>query len=84
MSQAYQPQDSMNLWWLGDAHAPQRIGTLSLQDQRRKVALTYDPAWMASPQGFALSEDLPLQVGLMLPEARDTAAGAVDDARPDQ
>ncbi len=84
MSQAYQPQDSMNLWWLGDAHAPQRIGTLSLQDQRRKVALTYDPAWMASPKGFALSEDLPLQVGLMLPEARDTAAGAVDDARPDQ
>lgn len=84
MSQAYQPQDSMNLWWLGDAHAPQRIGTLSLQDQRRKVALTYDPAWMASPKGFALSEDLPLQVGLMLPEARDTAAGAVNDARPDQ
>jgi serine/threonine-protein kinase HipA len=84
VSQAYQPQDSMNLWWLGDAHAPQRIGTLSLQDQRRKVALTYDPAWMASPKGFALSEDLPLQVGLMLPEARDTAAGAVDDARPDQ
>jgi serine/threonine-protein kinase HipA len=74
----------MNLWWLGDAHAPQRIGTLSLQDQRRKVALTYDPAWMASPKGFALSEDLPLQVGLMLPEARDTAAGAMDDARPDQ
>jgi len=69
---------------LGDPHAPQRIGTLSLQDQRRKVALTYDPAWMASPKGFALSEDLPLQVGLMLPEARDTAAGAVDDARPDQ
>ena len=84
MSQAYQPQDSMNLWWLGDPHAPQRIGILSLQDQRRKVALTYDPAWMASPKGFALSEDLPLQVGLMLPEARDTAAGAVDDARPDQ
>jgi len=84
VSQAYQPQDSMNLWWLGDPHAPQRIGTLSLQDQRRKVALTYDPAWMASPKGFALSEDLPLQVGLMLPEARDTAAGAVDDARPDQ
>lgn len=84
MSQAYQPQDSMNLWWLGDPHAPQRIGTLSLQDQRRKVALTYDPAWIASPQGFALSEDLPLRLGLMLPAERDTAAGAVDDARPDQ
>lgn len=84
MSQAYEPQDSMSLWWLGDPHAPQRIGTLSLQDQRRKVALTYDPAWLSSPQGFALSEDLPLRTGLMLPAERDTAAGAVDDARPDQ
>ena len=84
MSQAYEPQDSMSLWWLGDPHAPQRIGTLSLQDQRRKVALTYDPTWLSSPQGFALSEDLPLRLGLMLPAERDTAAGAVDDARPDQ
>jgi serine/threonine-protein kinase HipA len=57
---------------------------LSLQDQRRKVALTYDPVWIASPKGFALSEDLPLRLGLMLPAERDTAAGAVDDARPDQ
>ena len=84
MSQAYEPQDSMSLWWLGDPHAPQRIGTLSLQDQRRKVALTYDPTWLSSPQGFALSEDLPLRTGLKLPAERDTAAGAVDDARPDQ
>jgi serine/threonine-protein kinase HipA len=74
----------MSLWWLGDPHAPQRIGTLSLQDQRRKVALTYDPTWLSSPQGFALSEDLPLRLVLMLPAERDTAAGAVDDARPNQ
>lgn len=84
MSSAYQPQDNMSLWWLADPLRPQRIGTLSLQDQRRKVALSYDPAWIASPQGFALSEDLPLQTGLMLPAERDAAAGAVDDARPDQ
>lgn len=64
MSHPYQVQDSMSLWWLADPRAPQRIGTLSLQDQRRKVALSYDPAWIASPQGFALSEDLPLQMGL--------------------
>ena len=81
---SYEPQDSMSLWWLGDAASPQRIGTLSLQDQRRKVALSYEPEWMASPQGFALSEDLPLQRGLYIPAERDTAAGAVDDARPDQ
>jgi serine/threonine-protein kinase HipA len=74
----------MSLWWLADVQAPKRIGTLSLQDQRRKVALSYDPAWITSAQGFALSEDLPLQAGLMLPAERDTAVGAVDDARPDQ
>jgi serine/threonine-protein kinase HipA len=84
VSQAYEPQDGMSLWWLGDPHAPERIGTLSLQDQRRKVALTYDPTWLSSPQGFALSEDLPLRTGLILPTERDTAAGAADDARPDQ
>ena len=84
MNSPYQAQDSMSLWWLADVQVPKRIGTLSLQDQRRKVALSYDPAWMASAQGFALSEDLPLQAGLMLPAERDTAVGAVDDARPDQ
>lgn len=84
MSQNYQPQDSMSLWWLADVQVPKRIGTLSLQDQRRKVALSYDPGWIASAQGFALSEDLPLYTGLMLPAERDTAAGALDDARPDQ
>ena len=79
---SYAPQDSMSLWWLADAKSPQRIGTLSLQDQRRKVALSYDPEWIASPLGFALSEDLPLQPGLYMPDMRDTAVGAVDDARP--
>ena len=74
----------MSLWWLADPLAPQRIGTLSLQDSRRKVGLSYDPAWMASAHGFALSEDLPLQPGVQLPAERDSAAGAVDDARPDQ
>ena len=82
MNPPYQPQDSMSLWWLADPAAPQRIGTLSLQDNRRKVALSYDPAWIAI--GFALSEDLPLHAGLQMPAERDTAAGAVDDARPDQ
>lgn len=84
MNRPYQAQDSMSLWWLGDPVAPVRIGTLSLQDQRRKVGLIYDPAWLAAPPGFALSEDLPLHAGLKIPAERDTAAGAVDDARPDQ
>jgi serine/threonine-protein kinase HipA len=84
VNRPYQPQDDMSLWWLGDPVTPVRIGTVNLQDQRRKVALRYDPAWLLSPMGFALSEDLPLQAAWMLPAVRDTAVGAVDDARPDQ
>jgi serine/threonine-protein kinase HipA len=74
----------MALWWLADVSKPLRVGTLSLQDQRRKVGLTYAAEWVASPQGFALSADLPLHTGLMLPAEQATAVGAVDDARPDQ
>ena len=74
MSASYEPQDSMSLWWLGQPAQPVRIGTLSLQDRRRKLALSDDAAWMDAPYGFALSEDLPLQTGLMLPAERDTAA----------
>jgi serine/threonine-protein kinase HipA len=45
--------------------------------------LRYAAAWAA--QGFALSEDLPLLADHeFLPYERDTAAGAVDDARPDR
>jgi serine/threonine-protein kinase HipA len=84
MKQPYQPQDHMSLWWLGNPTEPQRIGTLSLQDNRRKVGLSYDPTWLTSSQSFALSEDLPLQAGLKTDATRDTAVGAVDDARPDQ
>ena len=84
MNRPYQPQDSMGLWWLADAANPRRIGTISLQDNRRKVGLTYAAEWLAPGQGFALSEDLPLQTGLMLPDEHGTVVGAVDDARPDQ
>ncbi len=83
MSEAYKPQDSMSLWWLGASITqPSLIGRLFLADGNRKVALEYDPAWIQT--GFALSEDLPLARGVFLPKERDMAAGAVDDARPDR
>ena len=83
MSEAYKPQDSMSLWWLGASITqPSLIGRLFLADGNRKVALEYDPAWIQT--GFALSEDLPLARGVFLPKERDLAAGAVDDARPDR
>jgi serine/threonine-protein kinase HipA len=47
------------------------------------VSLRYAPSWLE--HGFPLSEDLPLLAGQeFLPREKDTAAGAVEDARPDR
>ena len=50
--------------------------------QTRGVSLEYGDAWLRS--GFALSEDLPLVKREFFPVEKETAAGAVDDARPDR
>jgi len=79
--EAYAPQDAMALWWLGQSDGrPVLVGQLRLAAGDRKVALEYGPAWLA--RGFALSPDLPLLAGAFVPAERDSAAGAVDDARP--
>nr|WP_255429258.1 HipA domain-containing protein [Ramlibacter albus] len=72
----------MSLWWLGDPAQPRRVGDISLAMGQRAVALQYSPEWLRS--GFALSEDLPLAPQLFLPPEKDSAAGALDDARPDR
>jgi serine/threonine-protein kinase HipA len=46
------------------------------------VSLLYSQAWIKS--GFALSEDLPLVEKEFFPLEKETAVGAVDDARPDR
>jgi serine/threonine-protein kinase HipA len=74
------------LWWLGNPHKARLVGTLRLLvgNGRRSngVSLEYAENWLNN--GFALSEDLPLQRGEALPREKDCAAGAVDDARPDR
>jgi serine/threonine-protein kinase HipA len=80
---SYQPSDRLFLWWLADPEQPAWIGTLELVRSSRGVSLCYADSW--AERGFALSEDLPLLKGQeFFPEERDTAAGAVDDARPDR
>lgn len=74
--------DEAWLWYLGDPAAPVRVGALRLVMGGRGVSLQYDPGWLE--RGFALSEDLPLVDIEHLPPARDEAAGAVEDARPDR
>ena len=78
----YQPGDVLYLWWLAHPVTPRLIGELRMARTLKGVSLVYAPEWRAS--GFALSEDLPLAAGEFFPAEKETAAGAVDDARPDR
>jgi serine/threonine-protein kinase HipA len=84
--QPYTPRDELYLWWLADPAQPRLVGRLRLVRRTAAhpggVSLEYDPSWLA--EGLALSEDLPLRPGEFLPAENDSAAGAVDDARPDR
>ena len=78
----YQPGDALYLWWLGHPGTPVPIGELRMARQTKGVSLRYGEAWLQS--GFPLSEDLPLDRREFFPVEKETAAGAVDDARPDR
>ena len=79
---AYEPADSLTLWWLANPAAPRLIGELRMARALKGVSLVYAPSWLAS--GFPLSEDLPLMDTEFFPADKETAVGAVDDARPDR
>jgi serine/threonine-protein kinase HipA len=78
----YQPGDTLYLWWLAHPEAPRLIGELRMARTLKGVSLVYAQAWLAS--GFPISEDLPLTTGEFFPQEKETAVGAVDDARPDR
>ena len=78
----YRVTDQLFLWLLMDPGQPVLIGELDMVRSSRGVSLRYAPSWLE--RGFALSEDLPLVAEDFLPKDKDTAAGAVDDARPDR
>jgi serine/threonine-protein kinase HipA len=74
--------ETLTLWYLGQPTQPVLVGELNLVMSARGVSLRYCPAWLHA--GFPLSEDLPLVDIEHFPREKDTAAGAVDDARPDR
>ena len=74
--------DTLYLWWLGQPADPVLIGALRFVPSLRGVSLHYATNWLQ--QGFPLSEDLPLIDQAFLPQSKDAAVGAVDDARPDR
>ena len=78
----YQPTDTLYLWLLTEPSKPVPIGELHLVRSTQGVSLRYEDDWLL--EGFSLSEDLPLIAQEFLPAERGTAAGAVDDARPDR
>ncbi|HEV7137148.1 MAG TPA: HipA domain-containing protein [Steroidobacteraceae bacterium] len=78
----YQPTDRLHLWLLSEPAKPRHIGELTLIRSNQGVSLRYSAEWLE--RGFPLSEDLPLLDQEFLPPERSTAAGAVDDARPDR
>ncbi len=82
MSARYTPVDELFLWYLARPAEPVLVGILRLVRTTRGVSLEYAESWIA--RGFALSEDLPLGRGERIATEKDTAAGAVDDARPDR
>ena len=78
----YEPVDTLYLWWLADPAWPVLVGELGMVRASKGVSLRYAATWLQA--GFALSEDLPLMAAEFLPSVKETAAGAVDDARPDR
>ena len=78
----YRVTDQLFLWLLTARDQPVAIGELNMVRSMRGVSLRYADSWIE--RGFALSEDLPLIAEELFPTVKDTAAGAVDDARPDR
>src|SRR5256885_1440091 len=76
----YRVTDQLFLWLVMDPGAPVAVGELNMVRSSRGVSLRYAESWLE--RGFALSEDLPLVREDLFPVEKDTAAGAVDDARP--
>jgi len=78
----YRVTDQLFLWLLTDPDDPVVVGELNMVRSMRGVSLRYADSWIE--RGFALSEDLPLIAEDLFPTVKDTAAGAIDDARPDR
>lgn len=74
--------NTLYLWYLGNPDYPVLVGELNLVMSARGVSLRYDADWLRA--GFPLSEDLPLVDIEHFPREKDTAVGAVEDARPDR
>lgn len=78
----YAPQDQLYVWAMVNPAAPTLVGEVSLSQLVADCAtFTYTPDWW----NFALSEDMPIVQGQIFSTGeKNTAPGAIDDARPDR
>ena len=76
----YVPQDRLYVWAMVNPVAPTLVGEVGLSQLVSDCAtFTYAPEWWH----FALSEDMPLIQGQTFTTGqKNTAPGAIDDARP--
>jgi serine/threonine-protein kinase HipA len=79
---SYVPQDKLYVWTLVNPASPVLTGSVSLSRLVANCAtFTYADDWWE----FALSEDLPLIANQVFSAGdKDSAPGAIDDARPDR
>ena len=79
---SYVPHDTLYVWTLVNPAQPVLTGSVGLSQLVPNCAtFTYAADWWQ----FALSEDLPLLAGQMFTAGhKDSAPGAIDDARPDR
>ena len=78
----YVPQDTLYVWALVNPAAPMLVGEVALSPLVADCAtFAYAPDWWH----FALSEDLaPIQGKIFSRGERNSAPGAIEDARPDR
>lgn len=74
--------DQLHLRLLMTPAQPLRVGELHLMRKPHSISLRFAASWLA--RGFALSKDLLLLTGEFFPHEKDTAVGAVNDARPNR
>lgn len=69
--------------WVDDHQAGTFIEEIRPNFQKSSMTFTYLDSWIADPQSFAISPDLPLQRGPHTPAVHRTTFRSFDDAAPD-
>lgn len=82
LPRTYVPQDRLYVWAMVNPAVPTPVGEVSLSSLVSDCAtFVYTPQWW----NFPLSEDLPIIQGQIFSTGeKNTAPGAIDDARPDR